>query len=125
MNPFSRFLRQWANHAPLDEFVEGWDSLEKLVIQVYKSGRATAEQTAAHAALRAQLVGHYAAVADELAPLWPRTNIAGKPTRQDPFAFLLAAEHADEFVNNWAALQHLPAARQALNERLLALGQDE
>jgi hypothetical protein len=124
VNPFSRFLRQWANHAPLDEFVEGWDGLEKLVIQVYKSGRATAEQTAAHAALRTQLVGQYAAVAAELAPLWPQTKVGGKPARQDPFAFLLSAEQADEFVNNWAALQHLPAARQALNERLVALGQE-
>ncbi|MBK8430038.1 MAG: hypothetical protein IPL28_01550 [Chloroflexi bacterium] len=44
---------------------------------------------------------------------------------EQPPTFLLAAEQAADFVNNWAALQHLPAAREALNQRLVALGQTD
>ena len=123
MNPFSRYLRQWVAHQPLEAFVEEWDTLEKLVITVYKSGRATAEQTAAHAAVRARLLAQYPAVVAELAPLWPQTKVAGQPARHDPFAFLLQPETVDAFVNHWAAMQHLPAARECLNQRLVQLGE--
>ena len=125
MNPFSRFLSQWSNHQPLEAFIQGWDELERLAIGVYKSGRPTAEQTAAYAALRPRLQAQYPPLADELAPLWREAKVAGKLATNHPFAFLLAAEQAADFVNNWAALQHLPAAREALNQRLVALGQTD
>jgi hypothetical protein len=41
--------------------------------------------------------------------------------REDPFARLLAAGAARDFAGNWAAMQTLPAAREALNRWLMDL----
>lgn len=124
MNPFSRFLSQWSGHDDLAAFVANWDVLEKLAIGVYKSGRATAEDEATYAPLRPMLQAQYAPLAAQLEPLWRQSKVGGKLEHGDPFAFLLAAETAADFLHNWAALQHLPAAREAINQLLVATGRD-
>ncbi len=120
MNPFTRFLSQWSKDEPLHEFIPHWDTLEALAIRVYKSGRATAEDEVQHQEARAALQKLYPALSDKLRPYWQQARVAGHPEHGDPFAFLLAPAHAAEFVGHWAALQHLPAAREALNQLLVA-----
>lgn len=124
MNPFTRFLRaQESGSEPIDfsAFVDRWDMLEALVIQVYRSGRAGLDVEAVYQALRAELAGDYSRWAAALAPYWQAALAGGAPPASDPFARLLAAEAAAIFVGNRAALKALPPAREAINRYLLTL----
>ncbi len=120
MNPFSRFLRQWSGDEHFDQFVARWDRLEALVIRVYKQGAARPEDEADYAALRPWLRAHYATYQATLEPLWRDTLVGGQPAGEDPFLRLLHPEQAAGFIGDWPAMQHLPAAREALNRVLLA-----
>lgn len=119
MNPFSRFLRQWSQDEDFDQFVARWDELEALVIRVYKQGAARPEDETVYAALRAWLLDHYPAHQPVLESHWPETLVAGHPAVEDPFLRLLRPEEATRYVDNWPAMQHLPAARETLNRVLL------
>jgi hypothetical protein len=137
-NPFSRFLRERltaqrpadssANddlRPAIDAFVRFWDEVETLVIQVYKSGRARRRDMSDWRDARATFPERYAPVEAALEPCWQGTKAAGKPVSGDPFRTLIAPESARELVDNWSAMQHLPAAREALNQLLLNLGAPE
>jgi hypothetical protein len=123
VNPFTRFLLQRLSgrkesqppDAGLEAFVEHWDALEALVIRVFKAKAADEADLAEHARVRAWLREHYPAWQAALAAYWPGTRAGGEPVEIDPFAWLLELERADGFVLNWAAMQMLPAAREALN----------
>jgi hypothetical protein len=121
MNPFTHFLRRRLRQPSLDEFVERWDRLERLVISVYKDKAATAEDEAIYAEIRPWLQQHYPQWRTQLQTYWPQALIGGQPAREDPFLFLLQAEEAADYVDNWLAMQTLPAAREALNQLVTAL----
>jgi hypothetical protein len=123
MNPFTRFLRSRLRGEPpgLRAFIEHWDALESLVINTYRAGVADAETERVYAELRAWLAEHYADWAPRLAPFWPKTLEAGAPPPADPFHRLFAPPSAAAFVGNRAAMQTLPAAREALNRYILTL----
>lgn len=104
------------------DFVADWDRLETLVIRVFRAGAAGAADAAEWAALRASLAAPYGAFADDLARHWPLTRVAGEPCAVDPFHALVDVPMAGTFVANWGAMQTLPAAREALNRWLVALG---
>jgi len=89
------------------------------VIQVYKSGSARTRDRADWQALRAEFAALYAPVAAQLEPCWRGTRAAGVEVVDDPFHTLMAVERAAAFVDRWSAMQHLPAAREALNRCLL------
>ena len=118
MNPFTRFLNQWSGRQNLSDLIQRWDQLEQLAIAVYKRGAAEAEDEAAYALLKNWLDQHYGAWEEPLAPFWTDSPVGGSLDHQDPFRFLFQYERASAFVGNWAALQHLPAAREALNRYL-------
>ncbi|MQC26085.1 MAG: hypothetical protein DWG76_01365 [Chloroflexi bacterium] len=120
MNPVTQALLKQIDDAPLHTFVADWDALEALLIEVYKAGGAEADQIAEYVYLREQLAARYPQFADELSPRWQATSIKGRPLTQDPFLALIEPLSAQEFVGNWSALQTLPAAREALNEMLVA-----
>lgn len=124
MNPFTRFLRSQerrAEPAGFATFVEAWDALEALVIHVYRAGSADAATEAAYRQLKSFLVSAYPHWAATLAPYWRDALEAGQPVPADPFARLLATPSATVFVGNFAAMQTLPPAREAINRYLLTL----
>lgn len=124
MNLFTRFLRQWNHDPDLERLVEHWDALEALVIRVYRRGEATAADEAEYRAIRAWMQHHYTAWEKVLESHWRHARVAGQGAQEDPFRRLMAPEAAAGFVRNWAAMQHLPAARESLNQLLLMQDKD-
>ena len=119
MNPFSKFLRQWSRNISLDEFVTYWDRLEGVVIGVYRQKMTPEAAQAEFAEVWLWLRQHYGMWEKALRPLWAETKTGGQRTQTDPFQLLLAFTKPEEIVENWTAMQHLPAAREALNQLLL------
>ncbi|MDX1664717.1 MAG: hypothetical protein R3272_13065 [Candidatus Promineifilaceae bacterium] len=121
MNPFTRFLRQWlGDDDDVDALVGHWDALEALIIRVYKQGEATPADEAEYQALRRWMQANYGTWAGELRPLWQETEVAGAPAEHDPFLRLTTPRAAADYVGDWNAMQHLPAAREALNRLVLS-----
>jgi hypothetical protein len=118
MNPFSKFLRQWSPDAEFIAFVEQWDRLERVVVGFYRGklepAAAAAEYTRVWPPLRALYPRWEAA----LRPHWQATRAAGAPTLIDPFRLLLDIPEAAAIAGDWRAMQHLPAAREAINRYL-------
>lgn len=125
-NPFSRALFGWlpprARGADRAAFLEHWDALEALVIAVYRAGAARPPDEADYAAIAGWFAEAYPRFRTALAAHWPATRAAGEPVTSDPFAALLGRPSAAAFVGDWAAMQQLPAAREALNRWLLGAG---
>ena len=119
MNPFTRSLVTRVKDSSLVEFVRQWDELEALIVRVYRANAATPEDEAVYTRRRAWLLSAYAGYRDRLNAYWPRSRIGRQPTPEDPFARLLAIERAADLVDNWDAMQTLPAARESLNLMLL------
>lgn len=119
MNLFTHFLKQWNRNKDLDLLVDHCDALEALIIRVYKQGEATAADEAEYHALRSWLQNNYGQWEKQLQPLWREATVAGAPAQQDPFRRLIEAESAADFVDDWQAMQNLPAAREALNRLVL------
>jgi hypothetical protein len=103
----------------LQEFVRRWDVLEQLVISVFRAKAAAQADEVVYAETRVWLNQHYPQWRDALQPHWQRAKVAGQLASTDPFALLLAHQQAADFVKNWAAMQNLPAAREALNNLIL------
>lgn len=124
-NPFTRFLRTLGSSddtPDVEQFVANWDVVEAIVVDVNKRGHATDEERAAYAEARAALLPNYEQQwVGRFAPHWPQTLEAGQPAPADPFPRILAPETADGFVQNWAAMQALAAARETLNRYILNL----
>jgi hypothetical protein len=118
MNPFTAALLKQIDDRRLVEFARRWDELEALVIRVFKGKAAQAGDAREHRRSRAWLQANYPRWEPELARYWPQARLAGGPAKQDPFAFLLNVDKAEGFIGNWAAMQNLPAAREALNQYL-------
>jgi hypothetical protein len=119
MNPFSKFLRQWSQDDSLAEFVEYWDRLERLVVQVYRQKLTPEAAVGEFEQVWPWLRAHYEAWEGALRPLWTQTVAGGQPTQQDPFQLLLALSSPKAISGDWVAMQHLPAAREALNQLIL------
>ena len=123
MNPFTRFLRSQRRMTPadLELFIERWDRLESLIINVYRRGAVDAETERVYTDLRAWLAEHYRDWAASLEPFWRASREGRAAPASDPFARLLAPAAAAAFIDNRPAMQALPAAREALNRYLLSL----
>jgi hypothetical protein len=120
MNPFTRSILKRLQNRRLQPFVEHWDRLEALVIRVYKSRAAGPQDEAEYRQVRSWLLVHYPTWQTVLEPYWRSAPIGGEPASQDPFTDLLSNPAASGFIENWKAMQTLPAARQALNEFIVA-----
>jgi hypothetical protein len=119
MNPFTKFLRQWAADDDFDVFVAYWDRLERLTIQVYRQKVTVATAQPEFEAVWPWLRQQYGRWQPLLEPYWRQTTAAGVPTQADPFLFLLEKESPAAISGDWQAMQHLPAAREALNQYVL------
>ena len=122
MNPFTKFLNQWSSNRQLDQFVARWDELEMVVVQLYREKMTLADARPFFAETWPDLRALYPRWAAELRPFWQQTKAAGEPTRQDPFQMLIDLDRPEAIVGNWSAMQHLPAAREALNQFILHQG---
>lgn len=120
MNIFSRFLSQWSKEPRLNQFIERWDIVEALAIQTYRQKKVDPAAAERYRASRAWLIDHYDDLAGPLTPFWEKSLVGGTSDHADPFLFVLEVAELDGFLGNWAALQHLPAAREALNQLLIA-----
>lgn len=120
MNPVTRGLLKQINDPDLRRFAESWDQLEHLVIEIYRQKSVSSEQQVQFLNIKEVLAESYPSLEKELATFWPRIKVKGELVVGDPFAALIEKENAKEFVENWKALRTLPAAREALNQMLVA-----
>ncbi len=121
MNPFTRFLTNRLGHQNIAAFAQRWDIVERLVVMTYKAKGASDADSAAYKEARQWLLKTYPQWQKQLHPYWQGKLIGGKPATEDPFLRLLQPETATGFVDDWVAMQTLPAAREALNELIVAL----
>ena len=115
MNPFTRFLNQWSKNRSLAEFITYWDRLEQLVVLVHREKMLVSVAEPKFAEVWPWLRQHYGAWEKALRPYWQQTKAAGERTQSDPFQLLLELDSPSAILGNWQAMQHLPAAREALN----------
>jgi hypothetical protein len=118
-NPFTRALTALLRKGPLPAFIADWDALEALVIRVFRAKQATPEDQQAYLALSEKLRASYPALAPALDKHWRAAKMAGDLATEDPFLLLLGTPDAHTFVGNWRAMTALPAAREALNQRVI------
>lgn len=119
MNLFTRFLSRHNQDSGLEQLIAHWDQLEILVITVFKGKLATEEDERVYALNRAWWHEQYPRWSADLQPLWRETLAGGQMTQVDPFLRVVRAEKAADLVGDWGAMQHLAAAREALNRYLL------
>jgi len=120
-NPFTRFLSQWSSDGDFAPFVAYWDRLERVVVGVYRGKLDEDEAAAEFRAVWPWLRQAYPRWQDTLRPHWQATRAAGAPAQLDPFALLLAIATPAGIPGDWRAMQHLPAAREAINRYLVEL----
>lgn len=121
MNPFTRFLVRNRDDVALRLLLDHCDALEALVIRVYKGKQATPADEEEYAELRRWFQANYANWSGKLKPYWAQVLAGGKTPEQDPILRLLAAATAADFVGDWGAMQHLPAAREMLNQFVVGM----
>ncbi len=122
MNPFTRFLVRNREDEALRHLLDHCDALEALVIRVYKGKQAIPADVEEYARLRGWFQANYANWSEKLKPYWLKVLAGGKTPEHDPILRLLAAATAADFVGDWVAMQHLPAAREMLNRYVVSLG---
>ncbi len=127
MNPFTRFLlrNKPKETKALKAFVERWDVLEALVIQVFKNKAAETADEKSYKEIQTWLADNYSLWENELRPYWQTTKVGGQLTQQDPFLRLTTAKQAQDFIGDWEAMQYLPAAREALNRYIQTIAHRE
>lgn len=119
MNPFTKYLSQWSSDSQFAEFVAYWDQLERVVIAVYRDKMTAAAAEGEFEKIWPWLRINYPAFEVALRPYWRVTRAAGQPTAIDPFRLLIDIESPVAITGDWRAMQHLPAAREAINRYLL------
>lgn len=124
MNPVTRALIKQIDDPGLHAFVDAWDALEVLMVEVYNANGADAAQQAEFAGIQQRLAASYPAWQAALEPHWRATTIKGQSLDADPFQALMELEKAEAIAENWVAMQTLPAAREALNNMLVARIED-
>ncbi len=128
LNPFTKILGSRLSdfdeaRPEIDNFVRHWDRLESLVISVYKSGEVDVTARSEFDLVTAWLSEHFANYETALARHWSTqgTQVDGARDAADPFRSLFEHRQASSFVDDWGAMQTLPAAREALNRWLIEL----
>lgn len=119
INPFSKFLSQWSTDAEFEAFRERWDELERVVVGVYRRKMTHEEAAPAFERVWPWLREAYPRWQPALEPYWRQTRAAGAPTDRDPFLIFLEKQRPADINGDWNAMQHLPAAREAINRYLL------
>jgi hypothetical protein len=119
MNPFTKYLRQWSGDSSLSDFIDLWDRLERVVVGVYREKMTIDQAQVEFDVVWPPLRDRYPFLESGLRNYWQQTRAAGEPTQIDPFQLLIDLPNPQAIVENWRAMQHLPAAREALNHYLV------
>jgi hypothetical protein len=122
-NPFTksiaRLLGQGSQRPALDALILHSDVIETLVIKIFRGKQATADDALTFARAAAGACDAYSQLTDKLDPLWRKAIIGGQPAPHNPFTYWAALPGAAACIDNWEAMQTLPAMREALNELIL------
>lgn len=89
------------------------------MIRVHKSKEATAADEAEYGKLRLWLEANYPTWQAALEPHWRQSLVGGRPAQEDPVWRVVQANAARDFIEDWGAMQHLPAIREALNRLIM------
>lgn len=119
MNIVTRALLEKSRDPKIKRFVEAWDAVEALVLRVYRAGAAGEDDEREFQALKTKLEQEYPNWQAALDPYWRKATINGVPAGEDPFLKTLSTRRAADFAGDWAAVQQLPPAREAVNQYLL------
>jgi hypothetical protein len=92
--------------------------LERLVVGVYRGKVAADAAQLEFEQVWPWLRRRYPDWEAALVPHWRLTRAAGELTTVDPFHLLLAIDGPRSIPGDWRAMQHLPAAREAINRYL-------
>jgi hypothetical protein len=120
MNPFTNFLSQWSRNKSFATFVEQWDVVEHLMVQVYREKLPVADAETQFNETWSWVRKQYPRWSEQIRPFWQQTKAAGKTTEVDPFQLILDIQHPQDILGDWRAMQHLPAAREAINQFILS-----
>lgn len=120
MNPVTQALLKELKDPELNNFVGDWDTLNDLIIEIFKQKSTTFEQQETYFQVQEKLQTSYAKLKEQLEPFWRASRVKDGLSVGDPFAALIEKRSAKEFVENWDAMRTLPAAREALNQMLMA-----
>jgi hypothetical protein len=118
-NPVTRAITRALRSRQLRAFVEHCDQLEALVLAVYRAKAASSADHVRYAEIKRWFDTYYGMLAPQLEAHWRASRIGQAAVEHDPFRMLTSHADAAAFVDNWHALQTLPAAREALNTFLL------
>lgn len=121
MNPVTQGILKRIQDPDLRRFVEDWDRLERLVIDVYKSRQSSTEIHALHHQVKNRLERDFPRYQAALEPYWHKIRVEGVLLTEDPFRFVLRVAQPEGWIDNWPIMQQLPAAREALNHYLMDL----
>lgn len=119
MNPVTAALLEQVDWPELETWIKSWDRLEALYVETYRSAEVTQTQQRDYRRLRADLRSGYGSWREALKTYWQETRVGGHPLVEDPFVALTAEKKLDPQKTDWAAMQLLPAAREALNALLI------
>lgn len=119
MNPFTRAIMKRGKTRSLRGFVDHLDRLEALIIHIHRQAQAEPVDAAEYLRLQSWLKKHYPKYQADLEPYWRSVKAGGEVITQDPILELLSAQNAEAFVENWRAMQILPAVREAFNRYLI------
>lgn len=120
MNPVTRGLLAQLEDPQVAEFAEDWDTLENLVVEIYRQKSVTFEQQQTFFDVQQRLQQSYPRYEEEFGRYWPHVRVKGELVVGDPFQALIRQSGAKAFVENWDAMRTLPAARESLNQMLVA-----
>ncbi|KAA3645644.1 MAG: hypothetical protein DWQ07_11940 [Chloroflexi bacterium] len=123
MNPVTQNLLDQLPGHPITEFVQAWDVLDFHAIQIYRNKLVTPQREAEFEEILSQLANHYPKWQVPLETHWRSISIKGQALLDDPFRKLINLS-ANDWVDNWQAMQTLPAAREALNNLLVEMIED-
>jgi hypothetical protein len=115
-NPFTRFINRTNPDKALNPFIDDWDALEALLIDVYRRGETSMDSAHQWAEIRRRLGSSLPAAAGRLAAERPQKLEASAAV----FEQILAMDSIDEMVGNRAVLKLLPNAREIINHAVLA-----
>jgi len=119
VNPVTARLTAGIDDARLLGFIHRWDSLERLVVDICRSGRVNRNQRRAYRTLRRALFSEYPSWEADFAPFWIELQREGNLEDGDPFHRVLAIQRAEDLIGSRSAIDALPDSRQVLNHFLL------
>ena len=91
MNPFTKYLRQWSSERDFNVFVEQWDRLERIVVDIYRAKMDIAAAEPVYAEVWPWLREHYPHWRDALRPYWQATRRPVSQLTMTPFNFCSTA----------------------------------